>query len=551
MLNHLRIANLAALDKTEMELGPGLTAITGETGAGKTMILTGLRLLTGLRADARIVANGATRTEIDAVVTPGSQVAAALEEGGFIVEDGEATFSRTVYREGRSRASISGRPVPAKRLAETLGEQITIHGQADQWRLRSPSEQRRLLDGYGGPEHESIVSAYRDAWVRLARLERALAEVEEGRDQREIELRYLSEAAAEIESLALRPNEEEILEADMDRLTNVAALKEASSAAVSVLDGDMGAADRMADAANLLMQSHSESEDLGNFITRARSLEAEIRALNSDIREYGDSLFEDPDLLSQLHERRAALTDVMRGRAVNVQELLDWLAESKRRIAQLAEQSADPQVLQEELEEARRHLSEAGHNLTHSRRSVAARLERAVTKELRHLALKDARFIVSLEETAPNQHGYETVSMRLRPHEGAAPVSLGSGVSGGELSRIMLALELVQNEDASDQTMVFDEVDAGIGGKTANFLASRLKRLSQRSQVLVVTHLPQVAALADRNFVITKKEGTAQVTQVTGELQVSELVRMLGGDAKDEATRHVARAMREPQIVED
>ncbi len=545
MLTQLRIANLAQLGDTTLDLGPGLTAITGETGAGKTMVLTALRLLTGGRADAKIVAAGKNRTEVDASARLDPEIALELEEGGFAIEDGEATFSRTVLSEGGSRAAISGRPVPAKALTQTLGSQVTIHGQADQWRLRTPREQRLLLDRFAGGNHQELLGQYREAWEEL-RQAKALAEAAEaGRDQREVELRYLQEAIANIEALELAEDEEEVLETSIDRLTNVQAFRESTLLAAEHLGGEGGGADRVGMAAEALMRSSGLDPQLRELADRTAALEAEAQTLSSDLREYAEALLDDPEELSRLHERRAALTDLMRGRAVTVAELLDWLGDSKARVAALLEESQSPKALRQAVEKATDRLEKLGSRLSKSRGSAAKRLGEAVDSELSHLALRDANFIVDLEESAPTRDGFETVVMQLRSHPNAVPAPLGAGVSGGELSRIMLALEVVTGEDEGPQTMVFDEIDAGIGGEVANQLARRLKRLSTTAQVVVVTHLPQVAALADANFAIEKVDGVARVRSVSGEDKTSELVRMLGGDPHDEATRQVAKAMEE------
>lgn len=543
MLTQLRIANLAQLATTTLDLGPGLTAITGETGAGKTMVLTAVRLLTGGRADARIVSSKADRTEVDASARVDELLAEQLEAGGFTVEDGEAFFSRTVLSKGGSRAAISGRPVPAKSLAETLGSQITVHGQSDQWRLRTSKQQRSLLDRFAGRSHLKTLEEYRDIFSQSRDMERQVAQAEAGRDQREVELRYLEESVALIEELDLSLDEEEQLEAAIDRLTNVEALHDVARKALSDLGGEGGAEEKIGQAAERLDRASHLDGSLEDFAKRMVSLESEAQSLASDLRDYGGSLFEDPDELARLHDRRAALTEVMRGRAVSVPELLTWLDASKERIEDLRDESHSPDALRQELRNLRERAERLGLDVSKSRKVAGAKLEKAVERELQHLALKDARFVVSLDPAPASYDGLEAVNMLLASHPGSPPAPLGDGVSGGELSRIMLALEVVLTRGETPDTMVFDEIDAGIGGEVANQLAARLKRLAKNAQVLVVTHLPQVAAVADANFAIKKKDGEATVRQVEGEEKISELVRMLGGDPQDLAARQMAEAM--------
>lgn len=549
MLSSLRITNLAQLQDTELELGGGLTAITGETGAGKTMVLTALRLLTGGRADAKMVALGQKRIEVDASARVSADIAGDLEDSGFTLEEGEAIFSRTVLSEGGSRAAISGRPVPAKRLAETFGTQVTIHGQADQWRLRTSSQQRSLLDSYAGQEHQKILKTYGNAWAGLQKLRAELEEATANRDQRDIELQYLQDTLQDLDALAPDENEEEQLESAITRLTNVEGLREATALSAEALGEDGGAADALGEVASRLRGVTDGEEALTALSERASTLETEARALTSDLRDYSEQLFDDPAELARLHERKAKLTELMRGRALNVPELLGWAEASRRRVAELLDDQKTPEALQDAIEEAERQLAGAGQQLTASRREAARALEGAVENELRHLALADATFIVALTPSEPTRHGFETVRMALKSHDKAAAASLGDGVSGGELSRIMLALEVALGADSGPGTMVFDEIDAGIGGEVANQLAARLKLLSQRSQVVVVTHLPQVAALADTNFAITKKAGSATVTRVEGDAKTDELVRMLGGSIGDDATRQVAIAMQNGKAV--
>lgn len=551
MLTHLRIVNLAQLADTSLDLGAGLTAITGETGAGKTMVLTAVRLLTGGRADAKTVAADAKRMEADASAQVQPDLAEELEESGFAVEGDVAFFSRTVLKKGGSRAAISGRPVPAKMLTETLGTQVTIHGQADQWRLRTSKEQRSLLDRFAGEGHLQKLKSYRDAFKQMNALVRQVAEAEAGRDQREVELRYLEESIAQIAALDLAPDEEEVLEASIDRLTNVEALRDVAQTALSSLGGEEGAADKVGSAAERLDRNSDLDADLEGFARRAVALEAELQSLAGELRDYSERLFDDPEELSRLHERKATLTELMRGRAVGVPELLTWLETSRRRVETLQDDAQSPDALREALKEARTEVEKLGVSLSESRKRASTQLSKAVEQELSQLALKDAQFIVSLESVEPTLDGLETVTMLLRSHPSAQAAPLGDGVSGGELSRIMLALEVVLSEKGTPNTMVFDEIDAGIGGEVANQLASRLKALSKNAQVLVVTHLPQVAALADANFAIEKSGGVAKVRKVEGEAKIDELVRMLGGDPNDGAARQVARAMTYPPSVAD
>ncbi len=545
MLNELRISGLALLEDCELELIPGLTAITGETGAGKTMLLTALRLLTGGRAEPRIIKSDRDRTEVDAVMSVPRQVAETLEEGGFAIEDGEASFSRTVM-SSRSRAAVCGRPVPAKILQETAGGLITIHGQADQWRLRSPHYQLEVLDSFSPAPHADLLADYRSKFEAVKVLRDRTLELEENRDRLEAELRYLRDVTAEVAALDPAVDEEDQLDSAIDRLSNVEALRSAASSALTMLsDGDdsygrRGIADQLGSVAEALVRASNLDEGLQQYTERARSLDAEAGALVTDLRDYLEDLLDDPDELARLHERRATLTELCRGRARDAAELLAWQETAKVRIAALEGEEGDPQVAREALRKAETELSEAAELLSKSRRQSAQRLGELVDTELAGLALANARFIVDVTPIEPTASGADRVQMLLQPHPSASATPLGEGASGGELSRIMLALEVVLAADETPQTMVFDEVDAGIGGLTANQVGGRLKQLAQFHQVIVVTHLAQVAALADRNFVVEKNDGNARVRLVEGEDRTDEIVRMLGGDDGGGAARRHA-----------
>lgn len=573
MLTELRISGLALLEDCSLELGPGLTAITGETGAGKTMLLTALRLLTGGRAEAKIIKAGRKRTEVDALITVPPSAAKELEEAGFYPEDpeggegeespmpAEIAFSRTVLPT-RSKAAISGRPVPARMLADTVGGLISIHGQADQWRLKSARHQRELLDDYAPGPHADLLVSYAKNWENTRDLRAHALELEANKDRLEVELRYLQEISAEVDALDPAPDEEEILDAGIDRLSNVEALRDAVSGALASLSGNdndessfglphAGASDGLGEAAEALRRAVDLDPDLGGLAQRAQTLEVETAALASDLRDYTAILFDDPYELARLHDRRAALTDLCRGRARNAAELLEWNTDAKARIAELEGEGGDPKAARRALEVAEKALEAAALALHDSRVAAGRALSEAVNFELADLALAHAEFLVEVSDAPAGPTGADKVEMLLRPHPSAPASPLGEGASGGELSRIMLALEVVLAAGEEPQTMVFDEVDAGIGGLTANQVGRRLKRLSKYHQVLVVTHLPQVAALADANFVVEKVDGNASVRELRCQGRTDEIVRMLGGDDSEGAARRHALELQNQGDMEE
>ena len=532
MIETLRVSGLALLEDCELDFSSGLTVISGETGAGKTVLLTSLRLVMGGRAEGVLVAPDSKRTEIDCVAAlPASQVE-ELEEAGFATEQNLVVFSRTVQKEGRSRAAISGRPVPAKLLSETLGRLITLHGQSDQWRLKDSTAQRDLLDAYAGEDHSQLLERTAKIWGEVSAAQDHLEQVTKHHGQLSAELAYLEEAVQEIEALKPRVGEEAELDQGIDRLTNVAELREEASIALNLISGgERSVVEQVGMAADQLRRGLAADPSLKSLSSRADGLELEAVELASDLRDYLDSLFDDPDELARLHDRRAQLTDVMRGKATDVDQLLQWHVDAQRRIGELEGDGLSPSHAQAQLEKLQARLEESARRLSDSRAAAAKRLSKRVNEELAALALKDAVFAVQLEPVPPGRFGADRVTMTLQTHPSAPPASLAQGASGGELSRVMLALEVALADESGGHTFVFDEVDAGVGGKTVGTLANRLAQLARSAQVIVVTHQPTIAAMAQTNFVVEKTRGKASVRRVCGDARTDEIVRMLGGDS--------------------
>lgn len=534
MIETLRIGGLALLKDCELEFPPGLTVVSGETGAGKTVLLTSLRILCGGRADSSMVSPGALRTEVDAVATLDRDQATELEEAGYLVDEDQVTFSRTVPREGRSRAAIAGRPVPVKMLTDTVGRTITIHGQSDQWRLKGSGAQRTLLDQYGGPEHRALLDEYLATWERVTSARERFESLIANHDQQQVELQYLRELATAIEELDLGPDEEELIDSAIDRLTNVQELREEVGLAASLFDSDQaeGLVDAIGRVTELLRRAGRQDASLEALEIRASQLEIEAGSLAADLRDYVEGLFDDPAELARLHDRRAVLTDLMRGRAASVSELLDWADNAKRRILELEDTSSDPEAAARQLKVAEEELSAQARRLSESRKTAAKRLENRVGAEIADLGLGNAKFRVEIETQELSRLGQDRVTMMLQAHPSMPPAPISQGASGGELSRIMLALEVALAENDGGKTFVFDEIDAGIGGTTVGSVAARLLDLSKSQQVIVVTHQPQIAAMADANFVVQKSNGIAEVTRVEAKSRTDEIVRMLGGESK-------------------
>lgn len=543
MISSIDIAGLGVIDRANLEFGEGLTVLTGETGAGKTMILTSVDLLLGGRADPALVRAGAERADIDGILLVSGADAERAEEAGAVVEDGELIVSRTIPAQGRSRARLGGRPVPASTLVEIVSALITVHGQAEQMRLKSPAAQRELLDAAGGPAHAALLEEYRAAWRKTVALKRSLDEILANSEDRAREAAELSAVLEEIDALDPHEGEDEELRLEARRLMNIAELRELAEAAQLMLAGsedEEGALGLLRRAGEQIRQAERFDESVAELAARLDSAVIDVDTLADDLRAYARSLDDDPERLHALHARRAALKHLLEGRAADAAGLLDWAGRARTRLEEITALGTDPHIVRTELASAQDTVLEVGERLRARRLEIATSLSEAVGVELAALAMKDARLLVEVTPATPSSHGLDEVSILLQPHPSAPPRPLGHGASGGELSRIMLALEVVLGEHDGAGTFIFDEVDAGIGGTTATEVGARLARLARHRQVVVVTHLAQVAVFADTHLVVTKTDGRTSVARVEGEAREAELTRMMGGDPHSPAARRHA-----------
>lgn len=545
MIESLDISNLGVIANAHVDFGPGLVVVTGETGAGKTMVLSSLQLLLGARADAALVRSGTERLSVDGIFSITPDIGSRVEDAGGLVEGDELIVGRSVRSAGRSRAHLGSRPVPASVLADIVGSMVTIHGQSDQIRLTGEAAQRRALDQFGGSAHAAVVEEYRAAFRGAVDIKHRLDSLRGDATERAEEIEDLRAAIDQIEALDPQPGEEENLVREAARLTNVEDLRGLMGASLGFLKGDdrgdyAGAVEAARSAYAQLDEASHFDEAVADFVARARNQALELDALADDVSSYLSRLDADPQRLAQIHTRRAALKDALRGRAADIEGLLAWVQEARVRLAELSAPASDPALVEEELRAAQEHVLACGSRLTAARATLAAELASGVNEELHALSMPDATLHIDLEATKPTSHGCESVVFRLQPHPHAPARPLGQGASGGELSRVMLALELMLGRTEASSTFIFDEIDAGIGGQTATEVGARLKRLAASRQVIVVTHLAQVAAFGDQHLVIEKSDGTTQVREVRGQAREAELTRMMGGDPHSAAARRHA-----------
>nr|WP_269212685.1 DNA repair protein RecN [Schaalia sp. lx-100] len=548
VISTIDIQSLGVIDEAHLEFGQGLTVLTGETGAGKTMILTSLQLLLGTRADPAWVRAGAEKAQVDGFFDISDDLIPLIEEHGGTTEDHELIVSRALATHGRSRAYLGGRAVPASILSDVIGRLVTIHGQADQLQLRSASTQRHTLDSCGSAEHQKLLHEYQQAWSAAVAAKQQLDTVREKTDDMGARQTYLKEVTTRIAELDPYEGEDEDLKLEAERLAHIEDLRTHITRAHTMLSGTtdtLGIIDILRDAAKEIQQAERLDTSLSPYRSQLEPLALELEAAGEGLERYLTQLEAHPQRLAEIHERRAALRSLMKGRASDVTELLRWQEQAVAELKALNSLENDPEVCAENLARAQQKVIECGSRLRRSRHTLAQELSQRITNELHGLAMPEAVFSITLEETKPQPHGTEDVRMLLQPHPSAPARPLGQGASGGELSRVMLAIEVVIGTREAARTYIFDEVDAGIGGHTAIEVGARLARLAQGRQVVVVTHLAQVAAYADTHLLVEKTAGTTTVRSLSGQERVSELVRMMGGDPHSEtARRHASEILR-------
>ncbi|MEV6484485.1 DNA repair protein RecN [Streptomyces sp. NPDC051576] len=558
----MRIRSLGVIDDAVVELSPGFTAVTGETGAGKTMVVTSLGLLLGGRADPALVRIGAKNAVVEGriAVPPGASAVLRAEEAGAELEDGTLLVSRTVSAEGRSRAHLGGRSVPVGLLAELADDLVAVHGQTDQQGLLKLSRQRQALDRYAGDAVAGPLAKYGEAYRRLRAITVELDEITTRARERAQEADMLRYGLDEIAAVEPRAGEDVELAAEAERLGHAEALASAATVAHAALAGNpedpegIDAATLVAGAQRALEAVRSHDSALASLTDRIGEIGILLGDVAGELAGYADDLDADPLRLAAVEERRAALTTLTRKYGENISAVLAYAEQGAARLTELDGDDERIDELTAERDALRAELGGLAQALTDARTEAAARFAAAVTAELASLAMPHARVSFEIRQTedpegvevggrpvAYGPSGVDEVELLLAPHPGAPPRPIAKGASGGELSRVMLAVEVVFAGTDPVPTYLFDEVDAGVGGKAAVEIGRRLAKLAKTAQVVVVTHLPQVAAFADRQLLVEKtNDGSVTrsgVKVLEGEDRVRELSRMLAGQEDSETAR--------------
>ena len=550
MLTELRIRDLAIIKDVKLSLAPGFNVLTGETGAGKSIIVGALGLLLGERASAELVRSGATRARVEAAFEVGKsrELLATLDARGIETEDGTVILSREVVSGagGRSRAWINGSPVTTTVLGEVARALVNLHGQHESQTLLEARVQRELLDAFGAALDDA--ERVRSAFAAVEALRREIETLETRRRDAERRADYLRHVADEIDAARLVPGESEALDEEARRLTHVEELRRHVAATIGALDGPDAALARLAQARRDLNAGGRLDSSLGTLQEQLDAATYAIDELRRELERYDAGITADPDRLREVEQRRDLIFRLARKYGPTIEQVLTTGADAHAELALVDTAHLDLAELRGREQEVERDLTTAAAALSARRQDSAKRLAAAVDAQLPGLGMADGRFSVRLvRREAITADGAEDVTFQVALNVGHGARPLARVASGGELSRVMLALTTILARLGSVPTLVFDEVDSGIGGRVALQVADTLRGVASEHQVLAITHLPQIASRAHHHIVVEKgaHEGTttADVRVVTDDERVAELARMLGGDADRDVSRAHAREL--------
>ncbi|HEV8702503.1 MAG TPA: DNA repair protein RecN [Candidatus Polarisedimenticolia bacterium] len=562
MLRCLHITHLAIVRELTLDLGPGLNLLTGETGAGKSILVDALSLVLGGRSGAEMIRSGAERASVEAEFDVSSNRAArqCLEERGYRVDDGTVVVRREVLAQGKGRAFLGGSLASVADLRALGSILVDLHGQHQQQSLLTPANHRDLLDRHAGLDRDldDMAAVSR----RLEAATERLAALREGADRRAARVDLLRSLAEEIDRAAVQPGERSRLRAERDLLRNAEAiLRHARQSYDALYEGEGAALSRLAEAIRDLRDLARFDPALQDHLTRAESARADLQDIAIMLRDYPARLQFEPHRLQAIDDRIQALETLLRRHAPGGDEddLLRLAGEAKAELGELTGGGETPEQLERIVQDLRAEALRHAASLSRARSAAARVLEREVEKELAGLAMARSRFAIEIgrrlapgsrrpegdEQVAVDATGYDVVEFRLSANPGEPPGPLSEVASGGELSRVMLALEVVLRREAEPRSLVFDEVDAGIGGAVAEAVGRRLKSLSRQHQVICVTHLPQIASYADRHVKVGKRQARGrtevEVDVLDDQGRVEELARMLAGEkVTPAALRHAA-----------
>ena len=551
MLTELSVENVALIEEATLELSPGLNVITGETGAGKTLLATALQMLLGGRARSETVRSGASKATVEGTfilpeATGSRFLAEALGDLAEEVEDDDGlVLRRTLTGEGRSRCYVGGVSVPVRALA-SLGERlVSYHGQREQIRLTEPAEQLAILDDFLDEKASEARHEHGLIWRAVEGDRAALLEIKTTSEARLREVEFLRYQVSELESAGYDVQELSDLSRERDRLRNVTDLLQATAAASAALSSEdgTGAVDAVGRAASELGTASGYDDSLSGLLKRLGGLSAELDDVLYELRSYVDVLEADPNRLEAVEDRLAAMRALER----KYGDVEGYLRESRDRLSRLENLDEETSELEERLAEGERRLGVLATSLRSGREAAAGRLSGKVQENLEDLNLGKTTFRAELVPTEPGPSGTERVEFVIQPNPGEPELPVRRYASGGELSRIMLAIRLAQERLEPGATYIFDEVDAGIGGETATAVGAKLRELGGSNQVLTITHLPQIASEAGTHVVVEKEETEGRtitrIERIEGEERRRELARMLSGRIDEASLAHASELL--------
>jgi DNA repair protein RecN (Recombination protein N) len=550
MIEELEITNLGIIANACLPFGPGLNVLTGETGAGKTMVLNSVQLLLGARGSAQYVMSGSSSCEV--VSTFGvstdwiTKFHVDLADKGAILDERESPphgliISRELTSQGRSKAFLGGKHVPVGSIADITNSLIAVHGQTDQIRLRDPQEQLVLLDRAGGPQRIAEVHEYQDARRHWRSLVKARNSLISHRDENTLKAQMLSLGLAEINQVAPEIDEDTHLQATLNIMRSAEAIRYLiASARETLSERDTDQLSVTSQLAAVMKDVDSASEHdpgINTYVERLNSVVSEVIDIDAELADYVRALNADPARLEAMEQRLASIKVLMKKYGPSISDIHEWDRAAQEQLPQLKISDEDIAQLDSDIISAQKKLIELGDQLSASRQNSAIELAQKIEQELRQLAMPRARISIEVKsQSDPSKwarSGADVVEFTIAADGGDQFRPMGTTVSGGELSRLMLAIEVALSSEHAVPTMIFDEVDAGIGGEVAVQVGRRLAQLGERIQVIVVTHLPQVAAFAQTHFVVDKSslsgQVTTTVTEVKGEERTREITRMLSG----------------------
>ena len=556
MINDLRIQNIGVIEDVSLEMSAGFTVLTGETGAGKTMILTAFQMVIGEKVDNNLVRASEKTAVVEAFIqVPNDKnIRARLEELDIAIEDGGTQLSRTIAREGRGKIILGGRSVPSATLEEITQSSITIHGQGDQVLLNKPNYQRELIDQYAGPNHLTMLQGYQELYTKYVETRKRLDELNKAGSQNALKISQLQESLKELTEANLEVDEEITITERINLINNSDDIFESLALADKLLNGgedSLGSiSSQITSARKALDAAAAKSDRIASLRDQISNLEAEISNVASDVNRDLSSLDRDPATIDKLEARRALIKKMLTKYGPTSKDALANIQVFQNQLLDIEDLPAAIENVEKEIKTIRKELSVKAQILHDTRIESALNISKAIEKELTSLSIPNAKFQVSVETNDDPQglkitiagkdhlllfdnHGVNQISFEFSANPGQPLRPITKVASGGEMSRIMLAVELVFSQNVAAKTMIFDEVDAGIGGAAAIEVGKRLKTLAKHHQIVVVTHLPQVAAFADKHLKVEKSAAgnvtTSSVTELDQNARVTEIARMMAG----------------------